>query len=79
MPYYMPMMGYYGWGWGYSLIGLAMMVLFWAAVIWFIVWLLRRSKGYVDAEPHSMEMLKQRYAKGEITKKQFDDMKKDLK
>jgi len=35
-----------------------------------------KSKGKKD--PSSLEILKERYAKGEITQEEFDDMKKNL-
>lgn len=61
-------MGYFGWIW---------MVLFWGAVIWFIVWLVRQ--GHEPQHNDSaMDILKQRYAKGEISKKEFDEMKKEM-
>lgn len=39
-----------------------------------IIWILRKNKK----KPDSLEILKQRYAKGEITKEEFDKIKDDL-
>ena len=39
-----------------------------------IVWILRRNKK----KPDSLEILKRRYAKGEISKDEFDKIKEDL-
>jgi putative membrane protein len=75
------MMGYYGFGF----IEWIFMVLFWAAVIFLIISLLRRhrfsERNFEDnygtrRTPH--EILKERYAKGEITKKEYEEMKKDI-
>ena len=64
-------------------IGLVLMVAFWALVIWaivsFIRWLASTSGpgGHVSsASP--LEILKQRYARGEINKEEFEQKKKDL-
>jgi putative membrane protein len=73
-----------GWGFGpHMWFGGMHMILFWAAVIVAIVLLVRhRSKtptghGAVDEAP--LEILRKRYARGEITKEEFDRMKQDLK
>lgn len=57
-----------------------MMVIFWAAVIGFVWWLARemRTGSGNRKEMDAMEILKQRYAKGEITKKEFEERKKTL-
>ena len=74
--YGFPMMGWAG--------GLGML-LFWALVIAGVVWLVRStSQGRehpVDKGPASeppMDIIKRRYASGEITKEQFDEMKRNL-
>jgi putative membrane protein len=76
----------YGWGMGggYWLFG----VFFWAfgiaAVVALIVMLIRRStgmgfhRGWYGHEPDALEIAKRRYARGEITKEQFEQLKKDL-
>ncbi|MFH0978451.1 MAG: SHOCT domain-containing protein [Candidatus Woesearchaeota archaeon] len=74
----MPMMYDYGYGHGWGSFGAFWMIVFWAALIWFIVWLVRRSDWHSMRGTESLEIVRQRYAKGDITKKQFDEMKKDL-
>ena len=67
------MMGWFGGGF--------MMILFWAAVIIFIVWLVREVSGRNNEKPNSnsaLEILKERYAKGEINKEEFEAKKKDI-
>ncbi|MDP2789147.1 MAG: SHOCT domain-containing protein [bacterium] len=71
--------GYGGWGsmmgfWG----GGIMMILFWVAVIYFIVWLVRSNKVNGADSEKALDILKERYAKGEIDKKEFEEKKKDL-
>lgn len=71
------MMPYYGYGW--MLLGLVFMVLFWAAVILLILWLYRQLRGGAPATDESaLDILKKRYAKGEITGEEFERMKRDL-
>lgn len=60
-----------------------MMVIFWTLIIVGIVFLIRSlvdhsRYGGSSMSHHPMDILKQRYARGEITKEQFDNMKKDL-
>ena len=66
------MMGWFGGG--------IMMLLFWVLIIIFIVWVVQKV-GNNDSKSDSsaLDILKERYVKGEITKEQFEVMKKDIK
>jgi len=59
-----------------------MMVIMMAAMIVFIVWVVR-TLGDNNHPQHgnssALTILKERYAKGEITKKQFEEMKEDIR
>lgn len=78
------MMGYYDFGYGMGYFGWILMVLFWGAVVWFIVWLVNQNRNPNNHSIHQSErrtphdILKERYAKGEITKKEYAEMKNDL-
>ncbi|MEW6115443.1 MAG: SHOCT domain-containing protein [Nitrospirota bacterium] len=69
---------YYGWWWGRGLL----MVVFWILVIVGIVYLVKtiagtgRGRGREDETP--LDILKKRYAKGEISKEEFEEKKKDI-
>ncbi len=47
-------------------------------IILIIVGVVKPSKSEEEEDSNSLEILKDRYAKGEITKEEFDKMKKDL-
>ena len=88
---YMPMMGYYGgygygpmMGYGYSgFWGWILMILFWVVVAFAVVAVIRllRHGGrrrWRHFDDPALDILKERYAKGEIDKKEFEEKKKDL-
>ena len=60
------------------------MILFWGLVIWGVVSLVRglsgsRSSDSDSSRPDSaLEVLKKRYARGEITKEEYEEKKKDI-
>lgn len=54
------------------------MALFWGFVIYSLVYLFRNIQNH-HKNQDPINILKERYAKGEITKEEFDSMKKDLK
>lgn len=67
---------------GYNVWGFIFMVLMMALVflgIVLVVHYLARSNHSKGDEDSALEILKNRYAKGEIDKKEFDEKKKDLK
>ncbi len=71
--------GGYGMGHGF---GWIFMILFWGVIIYLIVrWTSHWSQqgtGWNSAKG-AEEILKERYAKGDITKEEFEQMKKDLR
>jgi putative membrane protein len=72
--------GHEGYGWGWTIFGSIFMILFWLAVILLIIWLYKQIKGPTVAPQTetALELLKTRYAKGAIDKKEFEEKKKDL-
>ena len=76
------MMGYGGW-----VIGLVVLVLFlvlFAIVIVGGIWLISRSSSSSKMHMHPrgedpLEILRQRYAKGEITREEYQSMREDMK
>ncbi len=72
------MMGGFGWMWLMPIF----FILFWGLVIWGIVALVRglsESRGYDSSKANSaLEVLKKRYAQGEINKEEYEEKKKDL-
>ncbi len=65
-------------GWGFN--GTIMMILFWALIILLIVWMVRgfNQEKSRDQERTALDILKDRYAKGEVDKEEFETKKKDL-
>ncbi|MES0329585.1 MAG: SHOCT domain-containing protein [Dehalococcoidales bacterium] len=73
-----------GMHWGFSFGGV-FMILFWATIIGVSVWAIKRltERGNTHANTTTiatkpMDIAKERYAKGEITKEEFEQLKKDL-
>ena len=71
-------MGGFGWGWLMPIF----MILFWGLVIWGIVALVRGLSGSRGSDSSTtdsaLELLKRRYARGEINKEEYEEKKKDL-
>ena len=64
-------------GYGMMGFGFLFMLLFWGLIIWLIVILINASQSNKN-EPDTLTILKRRYASGEITKKQYEEMKREL-
>ena len=73
------MMGSYGLGYGYMALGLIFWILIIVGVILLIKWLIEQGKTTGgEQQMTAMDILKARYAKGEITTEEFEEMKKRL-
>lgn len=70
-----------GWGPGWGFLGL-MHVAWWALVILGFValvrWVSRRGAHGVPQEDRALAILRERYARGEIDKAEFEERKRDL-
>ena len=75
------MMGGFGVGW------MGLMGLFWLVVIGLVVWAFAAAanrhgeigpSGQIGGTESALEILKKRYAKGEINKAEYEEKKKDL-
>lgn len=68
--------GWWGWGAGHMLVGAAFWVLFVAAAVWVV----RRLNGGppAGAAESALDVLKKRYARGEIESEEFTRKKREL-
>ena len=68
-------------GW-WMIMGGLWMLLFWGLIIWFIVWAVRKvsqvGKDGGSSGGSAIDIAKERYARGEINKEEFEQLKKDL-
>lgn len=77
MYYYGPMGDGNDWGWGALMIVLWFLFFILVAVI--VARLVRGREAGPAGKSDPLDIAKERYAKGEITKEQFEQLKKDLK
>jgi putative membrane protein len=54
-------------------------VLFWGAVVWLIVWGISRTTGSHRTDDEPLEIARKRYARGDITRDQFEQLQRDLR
>ena len=76
------MMGWHLFGgswWGMGL-GMLLMIVFWAGLVALITWIVLKlvRSGQQPSSQTPLEIAKTRYAKGEISKEEFEQLKKDL-
>jgi putative membrane protein len=66
------------WGWG----GMWFGWIFWLAIIGLIIWgvktIARSHDSSLPRQESALDILKKRYARGEISREEFEQMKKDL-
>ncbi len=78
----MPMVYYDGTGWSWAgALLMALSMLFWAGLLAFILWAIVRAFQAHDTQqpgghpqPSAIDLLQQRYARGEIDAKTYDEM-----
>ena len=65
--------GWFGLGWFW-------VVLFWGLLIGLVVWLVVKlsKRDSTQSKSSALDIAKERYAKGEISKEEFEQIKKDL-
>jgi putative membrane protein len=68
-----------GMGW-WAVFGGLWMLLFWVGLVALIVWAVVKLSKRSDSTPKGtpLDIAKERYAKGEISKQEFEQIKKDL-
>jgi putative membrane protein len=70
-----------GWGW-WMTFGWVWMIAFWGLIIWAIYAVVTRVDRKPDRqppeEPNALAILERRYARGEITAEQFEEMRARL-
>ena len=73
------------WGWGHMMFGGVMMIVFWGGIILLVVLLVRwfggsSKSGGLNALRRAtpLDILKERFAKGEIDKEEYDERRKAL-
>lgn len=79
----MPMWWGGGWGSGWGVFGFLFMVVFWVLIIVGVVFLIRWLVAESRPQPSgggetALDILKKRYARGEIDQQEFEAKKRDL-
>lgn len=67
--------GYGGWGMGF---GMLFMLLFWVLIILGIVAFIRWPLSRSSRDKTPLDILKERYARGEIDREEYEQKKRDL-
>lgn len=65
------------WLWG--IVGMLFWIVLLVALVLLIIWLYKNITGKATKNDSALEILKKRFAKGDITKKEFDELKKEVR
>ena len=71
----------WGWGGGWWWMVLVMpigMIIFWGSIIALIIWAIRQSSEGRGGGGNAVEIARGRYARGEISREEFDQIRRDL-
>ncbi len=68
-----------GWGW-WMLFGWIWMVAFWGLIVWAVVTVINRlgGRGRERGQSNANTILEERFARGEINREQFEEMRRTL-
>lgn len=59
-------------------LGGAMMFIFWAGIVGLALWGIARLTRHSETSNVALEVVRKRYARGEITKEEFERIRRDL-
>lgn len=67
-------------GWGMMVVGMVVSLLVLGAIVWLVVWAVTRAtnRGGNGSGASPIDIARERYAKGEISKEQYEQIKRDL-
>jgi putative membrane protein len=68
--------------WWMAAMGWVWMLVFWGAIVALVVWVIRRVSQPVAAngvQMSALDIAKARYARGEITREQFEELRRELR
>lgn len=78
----------WNWGWGAMMAGGLGMLVFWGLVLGLVVWAVRGFGGsnpqhppsstQPGSQPTALEILQARYARGEISREEYETIRRDL-
>lgn len=66
------------WGWGMGIFGALFMLLVVGLIVWLIVYLARDSQGGGAGTKRALDLLDERYARGEIDREEYLERRADL-
>lgn len=66
------------WGWGMSIFGALFMLLVVGLIVWLVVYLARSDQGRGTATKGALDLLDERYARGEIDREEYLERRADL-
>ncbi len=66
------------WAWGMALLGLLLILIVVGLIIWLVVYSARSSRPPTNGARGAIELLDERYARGEIDRDEYLERRKDL-